>query len=115
MKLYPIKPFCDVVVHVAFSKKTYNKAIKQKTRDTSVLVQKGDQGRATYLESNDTGAPFFIVGIFVDDISYVVHEASHTTTYIMEHLNIKDDEFRAYTVGFLTERICHRLKQIKDD
>ena len=56
----------------------------------------------------------FIIGVFIDNVNIVAHEASHCTTHIMEFLGIKDDEFRAYMVGYITQEICLKLREIKD-
>ena len=109
-----IKPFCDVVINVSFDKEEYNRAIKAKNSDNDILAHFGDSGKATWLENKENGSPYFIIGVFVDDVNTVAHEASHCTTHIMEFLGIKDDEFRAYMVGYITREICLKLKDIKD-
>ena len=38
-------------------------------------------------------------------LNTATHESSHLTTYIMDTYDIKDDEFRSYTVGWLTQEL----------
>lgn len=109
-----IKPFCDCEINVSFKKEEYNKSIKSKSSDSGILVHFGQNGKATWLENKENGAPYFIIGIFIDDVEVVAHEASHCTTHIMDFLDIKDDEFRAYMVGYITKEICLYLKELKD-
>lgn len=109
-----IKPFCDVIINVSFSKEEYNRSIKSKSSDSDILAHFGDSGKSTWLENKENGVPYFIVGIFVDLVNIVAHEASHCTTHIMDFLGIKDDEFRAYMVGYITREICQKLRELKD-
>lgn len=109
-----IKPFCDCVINVSFDKEEYNRAIKSKISDENILAHFGESGKATWLENKDTGVPYFIIGVFIDNVNIVAHEASHCTTHIMDFLGIKDDEFRAYMVGYITQEICLKLRDLKD-
>ena len=60
-------------------------------------------GRALHMEKK--GKVRFIIYLGVQDFKTVAHEASHITTFIMNHLDIKDDEFRAYLVGYICEQV----------
>lgn len=108
-KINPIRPFCDGIIHISFNKEEYNKKLSSITSDDTVYAHDGEMGKATWLQNNKDNTPFFIVGIFCDNIEIVAHEASHITTHLMDYLGIKDDEFRAYTVGYVTKEICNRL------
>ena len=110
-----IKPFCDVIINLSFNKEEYNKVIKSRIDDCEDMIAGfGVNGKATWLENKENGSPYFIIGVFVDLVEIVAHEASHCTTHIMDFLGIKDDEFRAYMVGYLTREICQKLRDIKD-
>ena len=108
-RINPIKPFCDCIVNLSFDKEQYNKTVKSKSSDETILAHFGENGKAVWLENKKNGSPYFIIGIFFDNIEIVSHEASHITTHIMDYLGIKDDEFRAYMVGYITKEICNRL------
>ena len=110
-----IKPFCDFVINVSFDKKEYNRIIKSRIDDYDDMIAAiGVNGKATWLENKENGSPYFIIGIFADLVEVVAHEASHCTTHIMDFLGIKDDEFRAYMVGYITQEICLKLRELKD-
>lgn len=109
-----IKIFCDCVINVYFDREEYNEVIKSKVGECYVIAGVGVNGKATWLENPENGSPYFIIGVFIDDVNIVAHEASHCTTHIMDFLGIKDDEFRAYMVGYITKEICLKLKEIKD-
>ena len=48
-----IKPFCDCVINVSFTKEEYNRAIKSKSSDENILAHFGVSGKATWLENKD--------------------------------------------------------------
>ncbi len=64
-------------------------------------------GYSVWLVNSKTKENCFYM--FIDketgDIETIIHECSHTITHIMECTNIKDDEFRSYTLSSLASRI----------
>jgi hypothetical protein len=69
----------------------------------------GVDGRALHLEKN--GVSRFVIFLSCIDSRTIAHESSHIADYVAEHLDIKDDEFRAYVVGHMVGQITRKLKE----
>jgi len=64
-------------------------------------------GRALHVVNN--GEDRFLIYLGAQNFMTVAHEASHVTTFIMDYLNIVDDEFRSYLVGYICEQVELKL------
>jgi len=47
----------------------------------------------------------YIINLIVRDVQVMAHEASHASDFILRQRNIKDEEARAYLVGYITQEL----------
>jgi len=104
--------FAGYSVFVTNSKKQYNRHIDKLVSDEKnsryMLPEHLTFLNGRAFESN--GPDGYYLAIFIKKSSKVktaIHEAVHIVEYLMEHVNISDDEFKADLIGHLgMECLC---------
>lgn len=105
--------FAGIKIKLFLDRDKYNKFIIK--HNHNITASDFTQGIATHLQNIINGESKFIIGIFLNDYRVCIHEASHIVTYLMQDLGIKDDEFRAYMVEYISEQLINKLAIIGED
>ena len=113
-KYTPIHLFTKFEAILITSQKEMNKFIKFhkiNARPTDIT----HTGRALWITNEDNGASIF--SIYIDknrfDVGLIIHESVHVVQHLMECIGIKDYEFQAYMVEYLSTKIIDIMKNKK--
>jgi len=97
--------------------KAYSKYLKSELDTEDEINSAGCT--SVYLD-NTTGVHSIVIAVvksrrFENDLAFksiIMHEISHATTYAMERMRIKDDEFRSYLLQWLYKEIMPFIEKL---
>ncbi|HIE41555.1 MAG TPA: hypothetical protein EYP80_02720 [Candidatus Aenigmarchaeota archaeon] len=95
--------FAGYWVYVTDNEDKWNKKVKFEENKVDPY-DRYPKGRSIAMDS-DKG---FFLGIFIREDAknnVVIHESVHIVEFLMKHLNINDDEFKAIAIGYLANKI----------
>ena len=104
-----INLFAGYWVYITDNPKKYNRKLKEVNPELDsyyFINQKGKYPRGKAVMLDVESGLFF--GIFFRKDAFnntVIHECVHVVEYLMEQINIKDDEFKAILIGYLADEI----------
>lgn len=95
-------PIYDQTVWLFTDKSTYMKAMASLGIETKLP----NSGVARWSEHTTTGEVRFVIGVFDNKFSTLVHEAGHMERFVCDYLGIKknDDEAHCYLLSYLFEQ-----------
>lgn len=87
------------------NKKDYLQALSYlHGKEEPITEVQTSSGKAVQMESED-GAQIFIIGVFDDKTTTLVHEAAHVAIFISEHVGFKAEDGNSEPFAYLIEDI----------